>query len=43
VIVDGKENPVGAGYECYIPKGSPHSGKAIAGTRTIHYFGGKRV
>ena len=32
-----------AGQECYIPKGTPHSGKVIAGTRTIHCFGGKRV
>ena len=32
-----------SGQECYIPKGTPHSGKVFAGTRTIHCFGGKRV
>jgi quercetin dioxygenase-like cupin family protein len=43
VIISGKEEPYEAGRECYIPKGTPHSGKAVAGTRTIHCFGGKRV
>jgi mannose-6-phosphate isomerase-like protein (cupin superfamily) len=43
VIIDGKENPVGVGQECHIPKGTPHSGRVISGTRTIHCFGGKRV
>ena len=31
------------GDEYYIPKNIPHAGKFIAGTRTIHYFGGKRA
>jgi quercetin dioxygenase-like cupin family protein len=31
------------GDEIYIPQGTKHSGKAKAGTRTIHCFGGKRV
>jgi mannose-6-phosphate isomerase-like protein (cupin superfamily) len=43
IIIDGKEEPMQAGQECYISKGTSHSGKAIAGTRTIHCFGGKRV
>jgi mannose-6-phosphate isomerase-like protein (cupin superfamily) len=43
VIIGGKEEPMRAGQECYIPKGTPHSGRAVAGTRTIHCFGGKRV
>lgn len=43
IIINGKEEPICAGQECYIPKGIPHSGRAIAGTRTIHCFGGKRV
>jgi len=43
VIIDGKEEPMRAGQECHIPKGTLHSGKSIAGTRTIHCFGGKRV
>ncbi|WP_245860227.1 hypothetical protein [Methanosarcina spelaei] len=29
--------------ELFIPKGTEHLGKCIAGTRTIHTFGGKRV
>jgi quercetin dioxygenase-like cupin family protein len=43
VIIDGDEKPLLAGQECFIPKRTSHSGKAIAGTRTIHCFGGKRV
>ena len=43
VIMDGKENPVGAGQECHIPKGKPHSGRVVAGTRTINCFGGTRI
>ena len=44
VVVIGEEvKLIEVGQECYIPKGTPHSGKAIAGTRTIHCFGGKRV
>ena len=43
VIINGTEEPYEAGRECYIPKGTPHSGRAVAGTRTIHCFGGKRV
>jgi len=31
------------GDEAYIPKGTPHGGSCIAGTRTIHVFGGKRA
>ncbi len=43
LITGGKEKVIGAGQECYIPKGTPHSGRSVAGTRTIHCFGGKRV
>ena len=43
VIIGEEANHIQVGQECYIPKGTPHSGKAIAGTRTIHCFGGKRV
>jgi mannose-6-phosphate isomerase-like protein (cupin superfamily) len=28
VIIDGKEEPLRAGQECYIPKGTLHSGRA---------------
>jgi len=31
------------GDEILIPKGTPHSGSRIAGTRTIHAFGGTRA
>jgi len=31
------------GQEHYIPRNMPHSGRFIAGTRTIHAFGGKRA
>jgi mannose-6-phosphate isomerase-like protein (cupin superfamily) len=43
LIIGGTEEVIGAGQECYIPKGTPHSGRSVAGTRTIHCFGGKRV
>ena len=32
-----------AGDEFFIPKGTPHGGEVIAGTRTIHAFGGRRA
>jgi quercetin dioxygenase-like cupin family protein len=32
-----------AGHEHYIQRNLPHSGKWIAGTRTIHAFGGTRA
>lgn len=31
------------GDELFIPKGTEQWGKCIAGTRTIHAFGGKRI
>ncbi|MCP4753222.1 MAG: cupin domain-containing protein [Proteobacteria bacterium] len=31
------------GDEYHIPKGVGHAGEAIAGTRTVHAFGGKRA
>jgi quercetin dioxygenase-like cupin family protein len=43
LLVDGEEISIRAGQEYHIPKGTPHSGRAIAGTRTIHCFGGKRL
>ena len=42
-IIDGKRIPVSAGEEYFIPKGTWHSGEALAGTRTIHAFGARRV
>ncbi len=43
VIIDGKYIPINVGGEYFIPKGIPHSGKSIPGTRTINAFGGKRA
>ncbi len=43
LIVGGRRIPVKAGEEYFIPKGVPHAGEVIAGTRTIHAFGGRRA
>jgi mannose-6-phosphate isomerase-like protein (cupin superfamily) len=43
LIIRGNRIPIGVGEEYFIPKGTPHSGESIAGTRTIHAFGGKRA
>jgi quercetin dioxygenase-like cupin family protein len=43
LIIDGKRIPVRAGEEYFIPRGVLHGGEALAGTRTIHAFGGHRA
>lgn len=43
VIFKDKTIEVKAGQELYIPRDIPHAGIYVAGTRTIHAFGGKRV
>ncbi|HEY6562526.1 MAG TPA: cupin domain-containing protein [Polyangiaceae bacterium] len=43
VLLDGNEVHVGAGQECFIPRGSRVAGRVTAGTRTIHMFGGPRA
>jgi mannose-6-phosphate isomerase-like protein (cupin superfamily) len=43
LFIDGRRVPVNAGEECAIPRGVPHSGEVVAGTRTIHAFGGHRA
>jgi quercetin dioxygenase-like cupin family protein len=43
LIVDGTRIPLNAGDEYFIARGVPHSGEVVAGTRTIHAFGGHRV
>ena len=43
LTLDGTEVRVGAGQECHIPRGTRISGRAAAGTRTIHVFGGHRA
>jgi quercetin dioxygenase-like cupin family protein len=43
LIIDGKRIQVKAGEEVFIPSGVTHSGEVLAGTRTIHAFGGHRA
>ena len=43
LIIKGRKIPLNAGHEYHIPKGLPHAGEFIAGTRTIHAFGGRRA
>ena len=43
LIIDGERIPVRAGEEYFIPKGVFHGGEPLAGTRTIHAFGGRRA
>ncbi len=43
LFMEGKKIPLSAGMEYYIPKGVAHAGEFIAGTRTIHAFGGRRA
>lgn len=43
LILGAEKIPVRAGEEYFIPKGLAHGGEFIAGTRTIHCFGGKRA
>ncbi len=41
--LNGKEFILGPGDELLIPNGTEQWGKCIAGTRTIHAFGGNRI
>lgn len=43
LTLDGQERRVDAGQECFIAKGTRVSGRATAGTRTVHAFGGHRA
>ncbi len=43
LIIDGRRISVKAGQEYFIPRGVVHSGEVVAGTRTIHAFGGHRA
>jgi mannose-6-phosphate isomerase-like protein (cupin superfamily) len=43
LIIDRQRIDVYRGDEYLIPTGVPHAGEFIAGTRTIHCFGGKRA
>ena len=41
--LDNREIILKSGDELFIPKGTEQWGKCVAGTRTIHAFGGKRI
>jgi quercetin dioxygenase-like cupin family protein len=41
--INGTEHILNPGDELYIPKGTMQWGKCIAGTRSIHAYGGKRI
>lgn len=43
LILDGKKIELRRGDEFFIPGGTLHGGEVVAGTRTIHAFGGRRV
>ena len=43
LLIGGQRVPVKAGEEYVIPRGVPHGGEVLAGTRTIHAFGGHRA
>ena len=43
VYLEAREIVLKPGDELFIPKGTEQWGKCIAGTRTIHAFGGKRI
>ena len=43
VIINGEKYILNPGDELFIPKGTLQGGSCIAGTRTIHAFGGKRI
>lgn len=43
LIIDGRRIPLRRGDEYLIARGVRHSGEVLAGTRTIHAFGGHRA
>jgi quercetin dioxygenase-like cupin family protein len=43
LLISGERIPVNAGEEYLIPRGVAHGGEVVAGTRTIHAFGGHRA
>jgi len=43
LIINGERIQLKAGKEYVIPRDIPHSGEVVAGTRTIHAFGGHRA
>lgn len=43
LVINEERIPLNDGDEYFIAKGTPHSGDVVAGTRTIHCFGGHRA
>jgi hypothetical protein len=43
LIIEGERIPLKAGEEYFVLRGVPHSCEVIAGTGTIHAFGGRRA
>jgi len=43
LIIDGQRIELHTGAEYVIPRGVVHGGEVVAGTRTIHMFGGCRA
>ncbi len=43
LVIDGERIRLNAGDERFIPQGVWHAGEVVAGTRTIHAFGGRRA
>jgi quercetin dioxygenase-like cupin family protein len=43
LVMNGEAVVLNKGDEAFIPKGTPHAGSRVAGTRTIHAFGGHRA
>jgi len=43
LLIAEKRIPIKAGEEFLIPRGVRHRGEVVAGTRTVHVFGGHRA
>ena len=43
LLIGGQRIALESGDEYVIPSGVPHAGEVVAGTRTIHAFGGRRA
>jgi hypothetical protein len=43
LIIEGQRIPVMGGEKYYVSKGLRHGGESVAGTRTVHAFGGRRA
>jgi quercetin dioxygenase-like cupin family protein len=43
LLIVGKRIPIKAGEEYLIPRGVRHGEEVLAGTRTVHVFGGHRA